>query len=217
MPPSPPVGSHDKGHVLDRDDHRDRPEHERDHPVDVPRGGVHRMMVSSEHGLQGIQRAPYRYRQTPPPALPARAPPSPSYPRRRFRPSAHRGTRRMPLRVSQALADPTSRRADPATHGPAPEPERHPPIGGKSEPAPTLSQRPARGRPYRRQLSLRTNATWPTVRLRSWVPRNARDVLATATLLYAHTPAARTERRSPAGSAPHRSAWSALDFADDNR
>ena len=51
------VGAHDEGHVLDRDDHRDRPEHERDHPIDVPSSGMHRMVVSREDGLHGIQRA----------------------------------------------------------------------------------------------------------------------------------------------------------------
>ena len=49
--------AHDEGHVLDRDDQRERPEHERDDAVDVAFGGAHRAVVDGEDGLQRVQRA----------------------------------------------------------------------------------------------------------------------------------------------------------------
>ena len=51
------VGAHDEREVLDRHDDRDRPEHERDHAVDVPLRGVHRVIVGGEDRLQRVQRA----------------------------------------------------------------------------------------------------------------------------------------------------------------
>ena len=51
------VGAHDEGHVLDRDDDRDRPEDERDHAVDAGLRRVHRVVVGGEDRLQRIERA----------------------------------------------------------------------------------------------------------------------------------------------------------------
>ena len=50
------VGAHDERDVLDRHHQRDRPEHERDHAVDVPLRGVHRVIIGSENRLQRVQR-----------------------------------------------------------------------------------------------------------------------------------------------------------------
>ena len=49
------VGAQDQHHVLDRDDHRQGPEHEREHAVDVRFGQRH--VAVREHFLQRIQRA----------------------------------------------------------------------------------------------------------------------------------------------------------------
>ena len=51
------VGAHDEGHVLDRDDDRDRPEDERDHAVDARLGGPHGVVVGGEDRLQRVERA----------------------------------------------------------------------------------------------------------------------------------------------------------------
>ncbi len=51
------VRAHDEGDVLDRDDERDRPEDERDDPVDVGPAGLHRVVVDREDRLQRVERA----------------------------------------------------------------------------------------------------------------------------------------------------------------
>ena len=51
------VGAHDEHDVLDRDDDRDRPEHERDHAVDAGLGRPDRVLVGGEDRLQRVQRA----------------------------------------------------------------------------------------------------------------------------------------------------------------
>jgi len=51
------VGAHDESHVLDRHDHRDRPEDQRDNSIDLTGSRVHGAVVSREHGLERIQRA----------------------------------------------------------------------------------------------------------------------------------------------------------------
>ena len=51
------VGAHEDADVLDRDDQRHRPEHQRDDPVDVVHRRAHRAVVDGEHGLQRVERA----------------------------------------------------------------------------------------------------------------------------------------------------------------
>jgi hypothetical protein len=48
------LGAHDERDVLDRHDEGDRPEHERDHAVHVPLGGVDRVVIAGEHRLQRV-------------------------------------------------------------------------------------------------------------------------------------------------------------------
>src|SRR4051794_945948 len=51
------VGPHEDADVLDRDDQGDRPEHHRDHAVDVALGRAHRPVVDREDRLQRVERA----------------------------------------------------------------------------------------------------------------------------------------------------------------
>ena len=51
------VGTHDEGHILDRDHDHQRPENQREDTQDIVRGNRYRMIRAGEHFLHRIERA----------------------------------------------------------------------------------------------------------------------------------------------------------------